>query len=99
MVFNIGCGLRWRTYAKGDRTESVFLVQRAGSVIGLMRLQFETVGGEGLGKTDQPCSPTPTPFRRIDIQPVEIGLVHGEVCDNLLIPEADPDGTFGSDDL
>jgi len=54
------------------------------------------VRGELFGKVDKSRAPALTPFAWIDIEPVHIRPMHGELCDDVLIERADPDCACGS---
>ncbi len=64
-----------------------------------MRLQLKTIRRQLFGKRNQLCSPTFTPFGRIDEQTVDRRILHGEVSDDALIERANPDRTTGPDDI
>src|SRR5215475_16113258 len=84
MVFHIRCGLGGWTDAKCDRLETVAFIQRSRSNVRLMRVEFEPRRGYVLGNIDQLCAPAFAPFARIDIQPIKIRFVHGEIGDDML---------------
>jgi hypothetical protein len=99
MVFDIWRGLRRRTDPKLDRLKATTLIQCSRSMVLLMSMEFETCWGKVLGETHEAHAPTFVPFTGVNIQPIEIRFVHGEVGDDLLITRANPDGAFRSNEI
>ena len=98
MVLNIGRRLwRW-TEAEFNCPESVTFIERPRHNVLLMGMEFEPTRGDVLGKIDELCSPPLAPFKRINVEPVNIGPLHRQVSHDALIECGNPDGTIWSND-
>ena len=98
MVLNIGRRLWRRTEAEFDGPESVTFIERPRNTILLMCMKFEPTRGYVLGNIDELCSPPFAPFKRINVEPVNIGPLHRQVSHDALIQRGNPDRTVWSDD-
>jgi hypothetical protein len=85
MVLHIGRRLwRW-TEAEFDRPESVTFIERPRHNVRLMGMEFEPTREDLLGQIDELGSPSFAPFQRINVEPVNIGPLHRQVCHDALI--------------
>jgi len=98
MVPNVGSRLWRRTEAELDCPESVTLIQRPRNKVFLMCMEFEPTRGCLLGKIDELCSPPFAPFKRVNVEPINIGPLHRQVSHDTLIQRGNPDRTVWSDD-
>jgi hypothetical protein len=61
-------------------------------------MEFEPTRGCLLGKIDELCSPPFAPFKRVNVEPINIGPLHRQVSHDTLIQRGNPDRTVWSDD-
>src|SRR5262249_53068257 len=83
---------------KFHRLETMAFIEGTRRSVRLMRMEFEPGRGYLLGNIDQLCAPAFAPFTWINVESVNIRCLHGEIGDDLVIEDANPDCALHSND-
>jgi hypothetical protein len=94
MILNVRSAFRWWANTEFDGGKAMSLVKFPRSDVLLMRMKFKAAWKQSLGELNEPSAPALAPFRGVDVHPIDIRAVHGEVSNDLPVASPYPNVTL-----